>query len=65
MWLSVTARCRKGVIWESAMAAAHFKLDNLVVIVDKNNLQVDGFVNDIMGIDPIDEKFKAFGSQSF
>ena len=52
---------QEGAIWEAAMAAAHFKLDNLVVIVDKNNLQVDGFVSDIMSIDPIDEKFKSFG----
>ncbi|NCB52971.1 MAG: transketolase [Clostridia bacterium] len=52
---------QEGAIWEAAMSAAHYRLDNLVVIVDKNNLQVDGFVNEIMGIDPIDEKFKAFG----
>jgi transketolase len=52
---------QEGAIWEAAMSAAHYKLDNLVVIVDKNNLQVDGFVSDIMAIDPIDEKFKAFG----
>jgi transketolase len=43
------------------MSAAHYKLDNLTVIVDKNNLQVDGFVSDIMAIDSIDAKFKAFG----
>jgi transketolase len=52
---------QEGAIWEAAMSAAHYKLDNLVVIVDKNNLQVDGFVSEIMAIDPIDEKFKAFG----
>ena len=52
---------QEGAIWEAAMAAAHFKLDNLVVIVDKNKLQVDGFVSDIMNIDPIDEKFESFG----
>jgi transketolase len=52
---------QEGAIWEAAMSAAHYKLDNLVVIVDKNNLQVDGFVSEIMVIDPIDEKFKAFG----
>ncbi|MGD9154775.1 MAG: transketolase [Bacillota bacterium] len=52
---------QEGAIWEAAMSAAHYKLDNLVVIVDKNNLQVDGFVSDIMAIDPIDAKFKAFG----
>jgi transketolase len=52
---------QEGAIWEAAMSAAHYQLDNLVVIVDKNNLQVDGFVSDIMAIDPIDAKFKAFG----
>jgi transketolase len=52
---------QEGAVWEAAMSAAHYKLDNLVVIVDKNNLQVDGFVSEIMAIDPIDEKFKAFG----
>jgi transketolase len=52
---------QEGSIWEAAMSAAHYKLDNLVVIVDKNNLQVDGFVRDIMAIDPLDAKFKAFG----
>ena len=52
---------QEGAIWEAAMSAAHYKLDNLIVIIDKNNLQVDGFVKDIMGIDPIDKKFKAFG----
>jgi transketolase len=52
---------QEGSIWEAAMSAAHYKLDNLVVVVDKNNLQVDGFVSEIMAIDPIDEKFKAFG----
>jgi transketolase len=52
---------QEGAIWEAAMSAVHYKLDNLVVVVDKNNLQVDGFVSDIMAIDPIDEKFKAFG----
>jgi transketolase len=52
---------QEGAIWEAAMSAAHYKLDNLTVIVDKNNLQVDGFVSDIMAIDSIDAKFKAFG----
>jgi transketolase len=52
---------QEGSIWEAAMSAAHYKLDNLVVIVDQNNLQVDGFVSEIMEINPIDAKFKAFG----
>lgn len=52
---------QEGTIWESAMYSANRKLDNLVVIIDKNNLQVDGFVNDINRIEPLDEKWKAFG----
>lgn len=52
---------QEGSIWEGAMAAAHYKLDNLVVIVDRNNLQVSGFVNDIMDIRPLEKKWASFG----
>ncbi|MCL2389689.1 MAG: transketolase, partial [Elusimicrobia bacterium] len=52
---------QEGSIWEAAMAAAHFKLDNLCAIVDYNNLQIDGKVSDVMGIEPIADKYKAFG----
>lgn len=52
---------QEGQIWEAAMAAGHYKLDNLVGIVDKNCLQIDGAVCDVMDIDPIDEKYRAFG----
>jgi transketolase len=52
---------QEGQIWEAAMEAAHYKLDNLVGIVDKNLLQIDGKVADVMGIDPIEEKYAAFG----
>jgi len=52
---------QEGQIWEAAMEASHYKLDNLVGIVDKNTLQIDGWVKDVMGIDPIDEKYRAFG----
>ena len=52
---------QEGQIWEAAMEAAHYKLDNLVGIVDKNRLQIDGNVCDVMDIDPIDEKYRAFG----
>lgn len=45
------------------MAAAHYKLDNLCVIVDNNNLQIDGKITDVMSSYPIDEKFKSFGFQ--
>ena len=52
---------QEGQIWEAAMEAAHYKLDNLVGIVDKNCLQIDGKVSDVMGIDPIEEKYASFG----
>jgi len=52
---------QEGQIWEAAMEAAHYKLDNLIGIVDKNNLQIDGKVSEVMSIDPIEEKYKAFG----
>jgi len=52
---------QEGQIWEAAMEAAHYKLDNLIGIVDKNLLQIDGKVAEVMGIDPIEEKYAAFG----
>lgn len=52
---------QEGQIWEAAMFAGHRKLDNLCVIVDNNNLQIDGTVEDVCSPYPIDEKFKAFG----
>ncbi|HYG99280.1 MAG TPA: transketolase [Terriglobales bacterium] len=52
---------QEGSIWEAAMEAAHYKLDNLIGIVDENHLQIDGKVEDVMNIDPIDEKYKSFG----
>ena len=52
---------QEGQIWEAAMTAAHYKLDNLCVVVDNNGLQIDGEVNNVMNIYPIDEKFKSFG----
>lgn len=51
----------EGQIWEAAMAASHYKLDNLCVIIDKNNLQIDGRTYEVMSSDPLDEKFKSFG----
>ena len=53
--------CEEGQIWEAAMAAAHYHLDNLTVIVDYNQLQIDGAIQNVMNPTPIDEKFKAFG----
>ena len=52
---------QEGQVWEAAMLAAHYKLDNLCVIVDNNGLQIDGSVADVMSPYPIDEKFRAFG----
>ena len=52
---------QEGIIWEAAMFAAHYKLDNLTVFIDHNGLQIDGRNKDVMNIEPIDEKFKAFG----
>jgi transketolase len=52
---------QEGQIWEAAMSAAQFKVDNLIVFLDKNNCQVDGFTRDICNIDPVDEKWQSFG----
>ena len=51
----------EGQVWEAAMFAAHYKLDNLVAFVDFNGLQIDGNVTEVMNPTPIDKKFEAFG----
>ena len=51
----------EGQVWEAAMFAAHYNLDNLVAIVDNNGLQIDGKIEDVMSPYPIVDKFKAFG----
>lgn len=53
----------EGQIWEAAMAANKYKLDNLCVIVDNNNLQIDGTIEEVMSSYPIDAKFRSFGFQ--
>lgn len=53
----------EGQIWEAAMASSKYKLDNLCVIVDNNNLQIDGTIEEVMSSYPIDEKFRSFGFQ--
>ena len=53
----------EGQVWEAAMASGKYKLDNLCVIVDNNNLQIDGTIEEVMSSYPIDEKFKNFGFQ--
>jgi transketolase len=50
----------EGQVWEAAMFAAHYKLDNLIAFVDNNGLQIDGNIEDVMNSNPIDEKFRAF-----
>ena len=52
---------QEGQVWEAAMFAAHYKLDNMVVIVDNNGLQIDGNIADVMSPYPIVDKFLAFG----
>ncbi len=52
---------QEGQIWEAAMTAAHYKLDNLCVLVDNNGLQIDGPVAKVMGVEPIADKWRAFG----
>lgn len=53
--------CQEGQVWEAFMSAAHYKLDNLIVFIDNNNLQIDGNVDQVMGLDPLPDKMKAFG----
>ena len=51
----------EGQVWEQAMFAAHYKLDNLTIFIDNNGLQIDGDIKDVMNPTPIDKKFEAFG----
>ena len=52
---------QEGSIWEAVMEAAHYKLDNLIGIIDCNRLQIDGKVQDVMNVEPLEDKYKAFG----
>ncbi|BCS80576.1 transketolase [Anaerocellum diazotrophicum] len=52
---------QEGQIWEAAMTAAHYKLDNLTAFLDHNGLQIDGKITEVMSPEPVEEKFKAFG----
>ncbi|MCW2298116.1 transketolase [Rhodococcus erythropolis] len=54
----------EGQIWEAATAAGHYKLGNLVAIVDRNQLCIDGFTDDVMSVEPIEDRFRAFGWQT-
>ena len=51
----------EGSSWEALMAASHYKLDNLVIIVDRNTLQITGRTEDVMGLEPLADRFEAFG----
>ena len=51
----------EGQVWEAAMTASHYQLDNLCIIIDNNNLQIDGKISSVMNPYPIDEKFRSFG----
>ncbi|KRQ87127.1 Transketolase 1 [Caloramator mitchellensis] len=51
----------EGQVWEAAMTAAHYKLDNVTAFLDHNGLQIDGRVTEVMNVEPVDEKFRAFG----
>jgi len=52
---------QEGSIWEAAMEAGHFNLDNLVGIIDRNRLQIDGWVRDVMNVEPLEAKYASFG----
>ncbi len=55
----------EGMVWEAAMFASHYKLDNLVAVVDYNGLQIDGKLSEVCSPEPIPEKFAAFGWEVF
>jgi transketolase len=62
VWIVIgDGESQEGSIWEAAMAAANWKVDNLTAILDRNNLQNDDFVENIMSIEPIADKWRAFG----
>lgn len=52
---------QEGQIWEATMSAAHYRLDNLCILIDANGLQIDGEVAKVMNVEPIADKFRAFG----
>lgn len=52
---------QEGIVWETAMSAAHYHSDNLTVFIDNNELQIDGFTRSVMNVEPIVEKFESFG----
>lgn len=57
--------CNSGQVWEAAMTASKYKLDNLIAIIDRNNLQIDDFCDEVMPTKPLGEKFASFGWEVF
>ena len=55
--------CDEGSVWEAAMAAHHFKADNLTAFVDRNHMMIDGLTEDVMSLEPLADKWAAFGWQ--
>ena len=53
--------CDEGQIWEAAMSASHYRLDNLVAIVDRNGIQNDRFTSEVMNLEPLPDKWRSFG----
>jgi transketolase len=52
---------QEGQVWEAAMEAGHFHLDNLIAVIDRNRMQIDGWVKDVMNVEPLDERYRSFG----
>ena len=52
---------QEGMVWEAAMAAAHYKLDHVIAFVDRNGLQIDGTTEQVMGLEPLADKWRSFG----
>ncbi|MFX0088147.1 MAG: transketolase, partial [Candidatus Hodarchaeota archaeon] len=53
--------CNEGLVWEAAMAASHYKLENLIAVIDRNGLQIDGPTEKVMGLEPLARKWESFG----
>lgn len=53
--------CNEGLVWEAAMAASHYKAENLIAIIDRNGLQIDGPTEQVMGLEPLARKWESFG----
>ncbi len=60
-WLMGDGEQQEGQVWEAAMEAGHYHLDNLIAVVDCNRLQIDGWVKDVMQVEPLAEKYASFG----